>query len=57
MFPIKDSALAKTVKSQVLDTALRDNQHARLLHADGSYRPILTGAGEEPVGRQVPASL
>ncbi len=53
MFPIEDPAIAEMVRSQVLETALRDNQHARLLHADGSYRPVVPAAGEEPINSQL----
>ena len=52
MFPIEDAGIAETIRSQVLDTALRDNQHARLLQADGSYRSIVPAAGEEQISSQ-----
>ena len=53
MFPIEDPAIAESVRNQVLETALRDNQHARLLHADGSYRPVVPATGEEPINSQL----
>ena len=52
MFPIEDAAIAEIIKSQVLEMALRDNQHARMLQSDGSYRCVVTGSGEKPVDSQ-----
>ena len=53
MFPIEDVTIAETIKTQVLDTALQDNQHARLLLADGMYHSVVPAAGEPPVNSQI----
>ena len=52
MFPVEDPAIAEIIKSQVLETGLQDNQHARLLHPDGRYHPIVPAAGEPQVNSQ-----
>jgi polyphosphate kinase len=52
MFPIEDATIAATIKGQVLDSALQDNQHARILHADGRYHPVSPAAGEPTLNSQ-----
>ena len=37
MFPILDPGWAETIRSEVLETALRDTAHARILGSDGTY--------------------
>ena len=52
LFPIEDPAIAKQMKSELLDTALRDNVRARLLNADGTHSRINPRDGEEPFDSQ-----
>ena len=52
MFPINDLALAETIRCQILDLALSDNQQSRELEGDGSYGRITPGPGEELVNSQ-----
>ena len=37
VFPIEDGVSAKRLRSQILDSYLKDNTKARLLQPDGSY--------------------
>ena len=53
MFPIEDSALAESIKAEVLDTALRDTVRARRLNADGTHTPVGTQDGLAPLDSQV----
>jgi len=52
MFPIEDENLLRTVKEEVLDTALRDCVRARILGADGEYLPSSPSNGSEQVDSQ-----
>jgi polyphosphate kinase len=52
MFPIEDPALADQFKREVLDSALRDNVRARLLHGDGTHSRITPANGEELIESQ-----
>jgi polyphosphate kinase len=47
MFPIEDPYLAGFVKREILDDALRDNMHARLLNPDGTYVRITPQNGDQ----------
>ena len=47
MFPIDDPYLADFVKREILDDALRDNTHARLLNPNGSYVCITPQNGDQ----------
>ncbi len=40
MFPIEEEALRDRVATEILGISLADNTKARLLEADGSYRPV-----------------
>jgi polyphosphate kinase len=47
MFPIEDPYLADFIKREILDDALRDNTHARLLNPNGSYVCITPQNGDQ----------
>ncbi len=53
MFPVEEPALADGIRTQVLELALRDNQQARLMEADGRYMRVPCPAGAEPVNSQL----
>ena len=53
MFPIEDPAIAARIKSEVLDTALRDNVRARRLNPDGTYTRIEPRDGEDHFDSQM----
>ncbi|MGA9119978.1 MAG: polyphosphate kinase 1 [Bacteroidota bacterium] len=53
MFPVEDAAQVDGLRSQILDLALRDNQQARILRADGSYERLAPGPGEQTVNSQL----
>ena len=52
LFPIEDSTIAKQMKRELLDTALRDSVRARLLNPDGTHSRINPRNGEEPFDSQ-----
>ena len=45
--PVSDPALKHYLKTTILQNYLRDNVKARELQADGSYRPVERGPGEQ----------
>ncbi len=45
-FPIEDRALARRLRWEILETYLRDNVKARVMHADGTYERVTRAAGE-----------
>ena len=51
VFPVEDRAVKKKVL-QVLELCLQDNDKARELHADGSYRYIRRKAGQHRINSQ-----
>jgi len=48
MFPIRDGNLRERLISEILRVTLADNTKARILGADGIYRPAASSAGEAP---------
>ena len=48
LFPIEDGILRDRLINEILRVTLADNARARLLGADGIYRPIKIPAGETP---------
>ena len=52
VFPIDDGVLRDWVIHQYLDVYLADNQKARFLQPDGTYRLAVPGPGEKPVRSQ-----
>ena len=46
MFPIEDANMVKSIKSEVLDSALADKSRARELQSDGTYKRISPLNGE-----------
>ena len=48
MFPIEDPELKRRIVEEILPIYLRDNQHARVLRADGSYTPVAVGEKQTP---------
>jgi polyphosphate kinase len=52
IFPLKEPALVRFVRDHLLEMYLRDNIHARVLHADGSYTRLSPGDDEPAVDSQ-----
>ena len=46
LFPLEDQALAGRVRSEILETYMRDNVKARLMQPDGTYVRARPAAGE-----------
>ncbi len=46
LFPLEDQALARRVRSEILETYMRDNVKARLMQPDGTYVRARPVAGE-----------
>lgn len=53
LFPIEDPRLKQTVKQDILELHLRDNQKSWRLLADGTYVRIQPKKGEPPVNSQL----
>ena len=51
--PVSDPRLKKYLKDVLLDAYLRDNVKARLLGADGRYRPVPIEPGGERFNSQL----
>ena len=51
--PVKDPALCKFLKDELLQAYLRDNKNARGLSADGSYRRVLPAPNQEAFDSQI----
>jgi polyphosphate kinase len=51
VFPIEDSTLKRKVMA-VLDLLLRDNEKARELRSDGSYRRVKRKSGQNRLNAQ-----
>lgn len=51
--PVHDAKLRRHLQNDVLDVYLRDTVNARELQPDGSYRQVVTAAGEEPFDSQM----
>jgi polyphosphate kinase len=52
VFPVRDPAVARHLRRDVLDVYLRDNLRARKMKADGSYQRLAPAPGEPPVDSQ-----
>ena len=52
LFPVLDQRLIRQIRSTVLDTCLRDTVKARVMQADGTYRPVTVLANEQPADSQ-----
>jgi polyphosphate kinase len=52
LFPVKDQALVRHLRDEVLETYLRDNKRARRMRSDGSYERLAPGEGEAPLDSQ-----
>ena len=52
MFPISDSVMARTIREEVLDSALLDTVGAWVLNADGGYTRMAAGADKESFDSQ-----
>jgi polyphosphate kinase len=53
VFPIREPALMRRIKVEVLDLGMSDNVKARLLCPDGSYVFARRGQGEQVVNSQL----
>src|SRR5690606_24943810 len=53
MVPIEDPAAKARILDEVLGLALRDNQKASRMIADGHYERVAPAEGEEPIRSQV----
>jgi polyphosphate kinase len=47
MFPIEQPDLIRTIRQEVLETALNDRSRGRVLGTDGTYTRIGTGSGSD----------
>jgi polyphosphate kinase len=52
LFPVRDEALARHLRYDVLETYLRDNVRARRMRSDGTYERIIPREGEAPLDSQ-----
>jgi len=52
LFPVRDPALVRHLRDEVLETYLRDNVRARRMRGDGSYERLVPGEGEAPIDSQ-----
>jgi polyphosphate kinase len=52
LFPIRDPALVRHLRDEVLETYLRDNVRARRMRADGSFERLVPRKGETPLDSQ-----
>ena len=52
LFPIEEPAIKARIRDEILALMLADNVKTRVLQADGSYRRISPGPGEEPIRSQ-----
>jgi polyphosphate kinase len=53
LFPVEDTALIRYLRDEVLNTYLKDNEKARLMQPDGTYRRISAKDGVEAVNTQL----
>ncbi|HEY0945601.1 MAG TPA: polyphosphate kinase 1 [Opitutaceae bacterium] len=52
IFPIVDPALRRFISAELFAMELQDNENARVLHANGGYRPVVRTAGEPAFSAQ-----
>jgi polyphosphate kinase len=52
MFPVEEPHLKSRLTAELLPVVLNDNIKARLLQADGSYKRVVPGEGQEPLRSQ-----
>jgi polyphosphate kinase len=52
MFPVEDAPLKARLTGELLQVVLSDNVKARQLQADGSYRLVVPGEGQEQIRSQ-----
>jgi polyphosphate kinase len=52
LFPVEDQTLARRLRSEVLETYMRDNVKARLMQPDGTYVRARSDAGEPSCNAQ-----
>ena len=52
LFPVEDEALARRLRSEILETYLRDNVKARLMQPDGTYVRVSAARGRTRVTRR-----
>jgi polyphosphate kinase len=49
IFPVRDRAIVRRLREEILATYMRDTVKARRMHADGTYEHIAPADGEEPL--------
>ncbi len=52
LFPIEDVGIKNSIRDEILQIHLKDNVKARLMLADGSYKPVMKGENEEDFNSQ-----
>lgn len=52
LFPIEDVGIKNSIRDEILQIHLKDNVKARLMLADGSYKPVIKGENEEDFNSQ-----
>jgi len=49
IFPVRDRAIVRRMRDEILATYMKDTVNARRMHADGSYEKLEPAPGEEPL--------
>ncbi len=52
LFPVRDRAILRRLRDEILATYLADNQKTRVLHHDGSWEHVWPADGEKPLNAQ-----
>jgi polyphosphate kinase len=52
LFPVRDPALVRQLRDEILETYLRDNVRARSMREDGGYERVVPHDGEPPLDSQ-----
>jgi polyphosphate kinase len=52
LFPVEDAELVWRLRTQILETYLRDNVKARSMQPDGTYHRVRPQPGQEPLNAQ-----
>jgi len=52
LFPVRDQALVRQLRDEILETYLRDNVRARSMREDGGYERVVPRDGEPPLDSQ-----